>query len=398
VDARLAESLEPFAYSFYRPAPDGALGLKDLMRFGMRGTGRDLWAIAALAVVLGLLGTITPYFSGQVLDTAVPQADRGLLVGFGFALVASAVASSLYKLAQDLSTIRVETRMTATIQAAVWDRILNLPVSFFRRYPAGDLADRASGVEAIQNLVAGAAVAAVLGSISGLFYAGQLFLYSLDLALVALGLTVVFVGVNTAGNYLQVRYQRDAMRTRGRIAGLTLNLLTGVAKLRIAGAELHAFRVWAEQFARQRRLSYSGGVLQNVTAVFNTGYPVVSSMVIFYTILAQQAHPGAARQAGLTIGEFFGFTTAFGLFLAAMQGLGDASVSLIQVLPIYERLQPVLTTPMEIDRSREVPGPLTGAIELSHLSFRYAPDSPWVVKDLSLTIAPGEFVAFVGPS
>jgi ATP-binding cassette subfamily C protein len=81
-----------------------------------------------------------------------------------------------------------------------------------------------------------------------------------------------------------------------------------------------------------------------------------------------------------------------------MQALGEASLSLLRMIPVYERFAPILTTAPEVEGARAFPGRLSGEIELSHVSFRYHEDGPWILKDVSLKIAPGQFVAFVGPS
>jgi ABC-type bacteriocin/lantibiotic exporter with double-glycine peptidase domain len=81
-----------------------------------------------------------------------------------------------------------------------------------------------------------------------------------------------------------------------------------------------------------------------------------------------------------------------------MQSLGDASLNMLRIVPVYERFKPVLVTKPEVDRSKAFPGQLSGGIEISHAKFRYTPEGPWIVNDLSLTIKPGEFVAFVGGS
>ncbi|HEY6211649.1 MAG TPA: NHLP bacteriocin export ABC transporter permease/ATPase subunit [Vicinamibacterales bacterium] len=397
----IAETISAFAHQLYRPLPDGVLKVSDVIAFGARGLGADIRWIVAMAVIVGMFGTVTPYLTGQVFDVAVPQADRSMLYGYGVALIAAAIATSMFKLTQGIATVRMQARMSSAIQASVWDRILNLPVNFFRKYSAGDLADRAAGIDAIQELIAGAGVAAILGSVSGLFYVGQMFGYDLKLALFAILLTITYVGVNMLCNYAQLRSQRDEFQLRGRISGLVLNLVTGVSKLRICGAEQHAFRVWATQFAQQRKITFRVGTIQNIAAVFGSVFPVVSSIIIFLVVIGERdaaaAGPGAAA-ASLTTGDFIAFNAAFGLFMAAMQALGDASLSLLRVVPIYERLTPILTTPPEVDKSKSFPGKLTGAIELSHLHFRYDPDGPYIVKDISLKIEPGEFVAFVGES
>lgn len=398
VDAAVADTIAPFAYTCYRPLPDTASSAMDLVRFGARGLKSDLWWVLGMAIVVGIFGMVTPYLTGQLFDVAIPQADRTMLWTFGVALFFSAVATALFKLTQGVAVVRVQSRLESSIQAAVWDRILNLPVSFFRKYSAGDLSDRAGGVDAIQQLISGAGVAAILGSVSGLFYVFQMFTYDTKLAVAAVALTGVFVGTNMLANYLQLRHQRVEMQMRGRIAGLVLNLISGVSKLRICGAEPHAFRVWAQQFAEQRRIGFKVGTIKNGAQTFATTFPVLSNIAIFLVMVSAQ---GAAAESGappMTTGEFVAFTTAYSLFLAAMQSLGDASLNMLKILPIYERIRPIIEARPEVDRGKAFPGKLSGGIELSRVKFRYDPDSPWIVNDLSLSIKPGEFVAFVGAS
>lgn len=398
VRPELAATLSAFAHGFYRPFPDGPLEVREIMKFGARGLAADFKVVALMGILVGVLGAFTPYLTGRIFDSAIPQADRGMLLGFGLALFGAALATSLFKLTQGIATVRVQGKMEYAIQAALWDRLLNLPTNFFRKYPAGDLAERAAGIDAIQSLVSGAGVGAVLGSLSGVFYVVLMFMYNLHLALAAIGLTVFFVGTTTLSNYLQLRYQRVEIQMRGRISGLVLNLITGVSKLRISGAEHHAFRVWAQQFAGQRKVSFATGRIQVAVAVFSGIFPVISSMAIFMVMLYEQK---LAAESGIqppTTGEFIAFNSAFALFLTSMQALSDASLNLLRAVPIYERISPIVTAEAEIDASKVFPGKLTGEIELSHVHFRYNEDSPWVLKDLSLKIKPGEFVAFVGSS
>lgn len=398
IDERSAQRLSAFAYTFYRPFPDGALGAMDVVRFGAKGLTRDYRLLIFLGIVVGLFGTVTPYLTGRIYDAAIPQADRGMLMGFGLALLGSALASAIFKFVQGVATVRIQGKMEYTIQAALWDRLLNLPANFFRQYSTGDLSERVNGIDRIQQLISGAGVAAILGSFSGLFYVVQMFLYNFTLALLAVGLTGTFVSTTTLANYLQLRHQRVEIGLRGRISGLVLNLITGVTKLRVSGAENHAFRVWANQFSQQRKISFTVGTIQNAASVFNGVFPVLSSLAIFAVMIYEQKKAAESGVPGLTTGDFIAFNAAYGFFLAAMQALGDASLNMLRVVPVYERLKPIIATPAEIDATKVFPGKLKGEIKLSHIHFRYSEDGPWIVKDLSLDINPGEMVAFVGGS
>ena len=81
-----------------------------------------------------MFGSVTPYLTGKIFDEAIPQADRETLFVFGVALVFSALATAAFKfVAGHRRPIRIQSRMQNSVQAAVWDRLLNLPVNFFRQ-------------------------------------------------------------------------------------------------------------------------------------------------------------------------------------------------------------------------------------------------------------------------
>lgn len=392
----VASKLEPFGYAFYRRLPDGLLTAKDVVVFGAYGLKADFLWLIGMGLALGALGAMTPYFTGRLFDTAIPQAERSLLLQFCVALLITAFASTAFKLTQSIATLRIEGRMDYSIQASLWDRLLDLPSNFFRNYSAGDLADRANGIDAIRRLLAGAGIDAILGSLSSVFYVFMMFKYSLPLAMTGIGLTIVFVTFMTTANLLRLKLERQQMEIRGKITGLVIQLISGVGKLRVCGAEHHGFRVWASQFAEQKRIGFKGGQLAGAVGVFGSSFPIFANMAVFTVLVGAQA--GNPEAKGLTTGDFIAFSAAFGSFLQAMQSLADASLSLLRIVPIWERLRPILETEPEVDESKSTPGTLKGGIEISHVSFRYTPDGPYIVNDLSLKIEPGEFVAFVGGS
>ncbi len=399
VTAEVAATLAPFADSFYRPFPDGKLTAAKLLRFGAHGLGREFRSVAIMGVAIGLLGTLTPYFTGQIFDELIPGAERDRLVQVCLGLVFAALGGGVFTMVRGIAVLRVEGKMDYSVQAGLWDRLLNLPLTFFRDYSAGDLADRAGGIDVIRSTLSGVGVTAILGSLTSVFYLGMLFKYNLMLAGTAVGLVLGTVLVTAVCNLLQLRHQRGQFKIQGRITGLVLQLITGVGKLRTAGAEDHAFRVWAQAFSEQKRIAYKIGTIANVSGVFNAGAPVLTSIVIFATLASIQS-AGAANgaAAGFSTGDFLAFNAAFGAFLSAMLALSSASLQMLAIVPIYERLKPILLTEPEVQADRAFPEALKGEIEVYHAKFRYKPDGPLVIKDVSIHIKAGEFVAFVGGS
>jgi NHLM bacteriocin system ABC transporter ATP-binding protein len=273
----------------------------------------------------------------------------------------------------------------------LWDRLLNLPAPFFREYTAGDLAARAGGIAAIRQTLSEVALSSLLALLFSLVSFALLFWYHVGLAFLAVLLFLVVVVVTGGCGWLQVRYERADHAVRGRISGLILQLVTGVSRLRVAAAEDRALTVWAGEFAQQRRLAFRARAIANNLSAFTAALPLISAALLFAAV-------ALAVRRSLSLGEFLAFNAAFTQILFAAGMLSSSLTSVLQVVPLYERARPILTTLPETDVTKADPGDLGGDIEMSHVSFRYRGDGPVVLDDVSVHIRPGQFVAFVGPS
>ena len=92
------------------------------------------------------------------------------------------------------------------------------------------------------------------------------------------------------------------------------------------------------------------------------------------------------------------YTAAFGQLLAGLLAMSMALTSLTMAVPLYERTRPILEALPEVDDTKADPGELRGHIEMDHVTFSYDPEAPPTIRDLTLDVLPGEFVAIVGPS
>ncbi|MDP9352239.1 MAG: ABC transporter transmembrane domain-containing protein, partial [Chloroflexota bacterium] len=256
VDRGLAETLEPFARVLYRAFPAKPLLARDLLAFGLRGSRRDILVTVATGIVGGALGLVAPLATAHLVDTIIPAGSRGQLLLLTPVLVVTAFAVLLFEVTRSIAILRVEGRMGADLQAALWDRLLDLPATFFREYTAGDLASRALGITLIREALAGATIAAILGVIFSLFSLVLMFYYDVQLALVGLLLVLGLLLFTSAAGYAQLRYQRRVFDLQCRISGRVLQLVMGIAKIRVSGSERRAFSVWASHFTAQKRLAF----------------------------------------------------------------------------------------------------------------------------------------------
>lgn len=394
VDEALAGRLSPFATMFYSALPDHALRLRDIITFSMRGRGADLAFVLALGAAMGLLGLAAPIATGSLVDTLIPSADRVGVWQMVGALVAAALATALFEATRSLAVLRIEGKTDSSLEAALWDRLLKLPVPFFRKYSAGDLALRVNGVNTIRRALSRTAVGSLLAGIFSIFNLLLLFHYSAPLAVVATLLVGFALLLTVAIGVVKLRYERQLSAVGGRLSALVYQYLNGIAKLRVGAAETRAFANWAELFARYRGLQFRAQHWGNVDHTLMTGYATLATVALF---AAMGLWLAATADGRLSIGDFIAFSAAFGGFFAAMIGLTETAIGLLNLVPVYERTRPILETVPESDDDKAHPGELQGGLEIANLSFRYG-DGPEVLRNVSFSVRPGGYIALVGPS
>jgi len=395
VTAALADTLKPIAFTFYRPFDDRPMGLLDVIRFGLKGCGRDVGMVVGMSAAAALMSLVTPIATGRIFNDVIPGADRGQLVQLTLALLVIASATLLFRLASGVALVRIEGKMGSATQAAVWDRVLGLPMPFFRPFSAGNLASRAMGIDQIRQQLSGATVSALLGGFFSLVQFALLYHYSVHLALWGTGLIALAIALTVFASRVQMGSEHRIALLQSRIAGSVLQFLSSIAKLRTAAAEGQAFAIWARGFSEQRQLQFRARAVGNFVAAFNAGYPVLTSLVLYAVALPLMAKGGAGA---LRTGDFMAFMASFATCLGGMLGASSALLGAMAVVPLFDQARPILQTLPEVDTAKADPGTLTGAIDIERVSFRYNEDGPLILRDLSLRIKPGEFVAFVGPS
>ncbi|MEU3512958.1 NHLP bacteriocin export ABC transporter permease/ATPase subunit [Streptomyces longwoodensis] len=391
VEKANAPEFEPRAVMFYRPLPDRAPSPLRLLRFSMRGTGGDLTHLLLSGLVTVAIGALVPLATGRVLGAYVPRAQEGPIVRVCLAVMVAGVVAAAFMLLQNLTVLRLEGRVEATLQPAVWDRLLRLPTRFFAERSTGELASAAMGVSAIRRLLAGLGPSVVQASTVGAVNLGLLLWFSVPLALAAVGMLVVVAGVFLGLGLWQVRWQRRLVVLTNKLNNQAFQTLRGLPKLRVAAAENYAYAAWAAQFARSRELQQRLGRIKNLNAVLGAVYLPLCSLLMFMLLA------GPARGA-LSAADFLTFTTSMTMLLTSVTSLTGAFVAAVAALPLFEEIRPVLEATPEVRSGSTRPGPLSGAVEARRLSFRYADDGPLVLDDVSFEARPGEFVAVVGPS
>lgn len=379
------------AFSVSAPLPDGITGFWTLGRYVLARNWDELKVIGLAATLMAIVGALTPLATGWILNDIAPSGDRGLLLAVGLALLFAAMISFLLSTVRGIATSRMEGKTSARLSTSVFDRVLRLPVSFFREHSAGDLNQRIAGLDGIRGLVLSIALSAGLSVVLSVFYFAVLVYYGLTLALISVLLISVYIAIVAATRIIQIPLIREAYAIDGRLAEQSYEMIGAVAKLRSAAGEKRALQRWASSYGEERVLEYRAGVITSISSAISSTWQVLTQVILF-------AGVATFAQSTLSPGSFIAFLIAFGSFQGAFVALSMQMIELYAAQPQIDRAMPILETPVETGRGTTDPGRLKGAIEIRDVSFGYDESLPPVLSNLSLDIEAGQHVAIVGAS
>jgi ATP-binding cassette subfamily C protein len=391
IDERVASTLSGDAVSLYRPLPSQPLSGQQVLRFVVRAAGRDLWRFIGFALAVGALSLVTPLATEAIFSSVVPQRETGALIWLFGLLVVLAFASLAFNIVTQLALARASGSVASELQSAIWDRVLDLPVSFFRRYAPGSLGIRVMAIDRIQQLATTVVATSMIAVPVGIFNLALGFFLNTRLALFGTLVIVLGVVVMVLLTRAQARHFTAMVDAAQSSFGVAMGLIDGVGKLRVAHAERRAFAQWAVPFADMKEAFIRGQLGFAAVTSFTAAGTAIGTLALFL---------GAATlsHGSLSGATFIAFNTAFGQVLAATFGLSGVATFLVQAKPLYESAQPVLVAEREVAEVKADPGRLNGAVEVSHVTFRYTSDAPAVLDDVSFSLEPGQFLAIAGPS
>jgi NHLM bacteriocin system ABC transporter ATP-binding protein len=391
VTPAIASGLAADAYMIYQGLPAGRLTFKSLIQFGHQQTIGDL-TMLLLTIGLGSALAIAPPLAVDLIfSNLIPGHRTNLLVQLGSSLVLVGGLTAFAAWCGDIASLRLQTRLGLRTHAAIWDRILRMPVNVFSRFTAADLAGRVGALEGALAAIRSTFVSSSRALGTMIASLGTMFWFDAPAAFGALALLGILAVATAAFSAAQVHAFKAGAQSTGLVNSFLLEITTSIAKLRLAGAEVRALIIWGDKFSIMRRRMIRSRMVGNLFTGFTAGYALFATGAVFAII-------GLQKDDALDTGSFMAFLTAFAGALAAAGQMANTCLNLAFQMSSSSYYQPLLeTAPTTAPANAAVPK-LRGAIEANNLFYRYAPDGEAVLTGVSFKVSPGQFIAVAGPS
>lgn len=378
---------EEEAIAFYKPFPLKKISLPSLAAYIARTLSVSDYVMIGLATLaLSLIGMISPLITKLLFDRVLLSGNVRLLIAIAFFSVSVSVSTLLISAVKNMVTARIETKLNISIEAATMMRIMSLPADFFKQYSSGELSSRASQVGALCKMLASTVLSTGLTSIFSLVYISQIFAYAPMLVVPALLIILATVVFSVVSSLVQMKLSTRQMELSGKESGMTYSLITGIQKIKLAGAEKRAFARWGNLYAQSAKLEYGPPAFIELNSVIALAISLVGTIVMY----------SMAVKSGISVADYYAFTTAYGMVSGAFSALAGIALNIAQIKPMLTMVKPFFDAVPEVSDGKQVLTRLSGGIEMNNVSFRYSENMPLIIDNLSLKIRPGQYVAIVG--
>ncbi len=387
VNSKTMELFQKEAYCFYKPLPQKKLGIPDLIGYMKGCMALSDIVFVVLASLLGtVIGMLIPRITRALTGPVLGSGKLSMLWGAAVCMLCVAIVSGLVTAITGLLAQRMNTKVSVGVEAALMMRILTLPTPFFREYSAGELTKRAQALKLLCTMLMTVLFTTGLSTVFSLLYITQIASFTPVLAMPSLLAIMASAVVSILAVILQARVSKRRMELEAKQSGLTYALITGVQKIKLAGAEKRVFSKWLQTYADTSKLQFNPPVFLKIHVVVNLAVTLGSTIILY----------GIAAKAGVDPSSYIAFNAAYGSVMGAFTMISTIALQLSEVKPMLEMVKPFLAAEPETADNKEMVTSISGSIELNNVFFRYAENAPYIVNDMSLKIRAGEYIAIVG--
>jgi NHLM bacteriocin system ABC transporter ATP-binding protein len=395
VTKKTADLFSDLAFVFFNSLPERKISNKEVVKFCLLKSKSDILSLIGTGVGSIFLALYIPFANSMIFGRIIPLLDNNLLYQVGAGLFVFAICSSIFSFVTNFTSLRIQSWVNARLQTAIWDKLLNLPISFFRKYTIGDLVRRVYSITEIRYFLSTSFFKSILKAIFSFVYLLMMFYYSPALSYI--GLSIVLTG--TLFNFLLIKriiaIDSVMLNVQGKFNSFVLQAITGIEKIRVTGSEKVVYAKWGEIYRKMKTLNYSSNTLSNILNTVNAVLPKLGILGTYGVALTLFLKQGST----FSLGNFIAFNAAFGSFSAALYGAFTTVVTYFgMIIPRWRRARVILDTQSEEKENKLDPGRLQGFVKVENVFFKYEENSPVVLKGVDLEASPGEFIALVGAS
>lgn len=401
IDSKLANEISKDAFVLFRSLPEGKLNLRTFWMFGIWHWRSEWVTFAFLSILCFAVSLCFPIFTNLIFDYIIPSHNIHLLLQITLGASVIVLSTLVFNYNREALLLRLSGLIDHDMEMAIWQRLIQLPATFFRRHSLYDLFLFTNAISSIRQLLSSQGVQVLLNSIFSVLFLILMFYYSVTLAFVGLALLAVELLVIAFSLPFGILYGKELINRQIESNNRTFEVVQALSKIRLSAAEARFFHRWEQAFSDSKITELKMLLLKLRMRTFHGFWSYTSTGIIFLFVillLNSQNPSDIFTERSITIGGFLAFMTAFNLLSSTLNQVMQTLIKAILIIPLWGKIKEFSSVPPEEYISKMDPGKIQGEVKIKDISFSYQNDLPPVLKDVSMTIPAGRCVALVGPS
>ncbi|MDF5715116.1 MAG: type I secretion system permease/ATPase [Rhizonema sp. NSF051] len=342
---------------------------------------------------LQLLGLATPLITQVVIDKVMVQESLPTLDVMALALLLVAIFEAVLGIMRLFIFTHTARRLDLSLSAQLFRHLMRLPLAYFESRRVGDTVARVQELEQIRQFLTGTALTVVLDSIFAVVYLVLMFYYNVPLTGVALAVLPLFAILTLTATPILRNWLNETFNRSADSQSFLVETVTGIHSVKAHAAEPVARDRWEGLFARFIRTGFKASTTSNISS--NIG----DFLTNFSTLLILWFGAKLTIEHKLTIGQLVAFQMLSARVTGPLLRLVQLWQNLQQVLLSVDRIGDILNVSPEAEPGTGLVLPsLKGQVIFEQVFFRYRANTEPILRGISFTSQPGQFVGIVGRS
>ncbi len=345
------------------------------------------------SMALQVFALISPFAFQVVIDKVLVHRGLGTLDVIVLGLAISSLFEVVLTALRTYVLTHTTHRVDAELGARIFAHLMALPMTFFASRRVGEVLARVREMEGIRAFLTGTGLGSGVDLVFTVFFLAVMAHYSPALTWVVVASLPLFLGISVVLMPLLHRHVEDRFARAAENQAFLVEAIAGVETIKSMNAQARFQRQWEERLAAYVRASFKTGHLANLT---QQGVQLVNKALglVLLWLGARLVLAG-----DLTVGQLIAFNMLAARVSAPILRLSTLWQEFQQMRVSMQRLGDILDAPAEVPaQASQTLDRLQGQVCLDAVSFRYRPDGRDILRQISLTVQPGELVGIVGSS
>ena len=378
-----------FSWTYFKKRYNVEWFLKVVRRYK-----KPLLEVVAASFFTQLMGIVFPLITQVIIDKVIGNNGLATLTVIGYSMVVFFFMQSLLTCLKTYILNHTTNKLDAILGTRLFRHLIALPLPYYERRRVGEMLIRIDSLERVRNFLTGPGLMTMLDVLFSVVFIAFMLWYSVPLTLVALMILPLYLVQLWALPILRGKLH-GIWNARVATQSFMVESITNVETVKALAVEPQFVNKWENLIARYVRKTFEFGKFRLAIG----GYRGIVDGMVSMGILWYGGH--MVMNGEFTLGQLIAFQMISRQATTPLTSLLMMWWELVMLKIALNLVGDILNTPMEPvvqEMGKRGDNRIDGSIEISNVSFRYRVDLPLVLKNINLSVLPGQKIGIVGRS